>query len=77
MTPNIPPTRPEYIQRIIISLLLTSLHVLYTPIQSITSGNTLKWSFPDIEEVWKICDSMAKMWDRIEPKVSENNEKYT
>jgi len=73
MTPNIPPKRPEYIWRIIISLLLTSLHVLHTPIQSITSGNTLKWSFPDIEEVWKIWDSMAKMWDRIEPKMSENN----
>jgi len=47
------------------SLLLTSLHVLHTPIQSITSGNTLKWSFPDIEEVWKIWDSMAKMWDSV------------
>ena len=43
------------------SLLLTSLYILYTPIQFITSENTLKWSFPDIEEVWKIWDSMAKM----------------
>jgi len=73
MTPNIPPTRSEYIFRVIISHLLTSLHVLHTPIQSITSSKTLKWSFPDIEEVWKIWDSIAKMWDSIEPKMSENN----
>jgi len=54
MTPNIPPTWPEYVWRIIISLLLVSLHGLYTPISSITSGNTSKYGFADIEEVWKI-----------------------